>query len=149
MLMPASASASNMSAATPGWLFMPAPISEIFAMSGSRSTPRAPISVASRSRIGSATATSAFGNVKVMLVVPCSETFCTIMSMFTPASASARNTRAATPGWSGTSTITTFASDVSWVTPEMIAFSSNASSSSPIHVPSPSSNVDRTRSFTP
>jgi hypothetical protein len=44
-------------------------MSEIFAMSGSRSTPRAPISVASRSRIGSATATSAFGSVNVMLVV--------------------------------------------------------------------------------
>ena len=35
MLMPASASASNMSAATPGWLFIPAPTSETFAMSGS------------------------------------------------------------------------------------------------------------------
>ena len=32
MLIPASASASNMSAATPGWLFIPAPISETLAI---------------------------------------------------------------------------------------------------------------------
>ena len=99
--------------------------------------------------IGSATGRSVFGSVNVMLVAPSSETFCTIMSMFTPASASARNTRAATPGWSGAPRMTTFASDVSWVTPEMIAFSSIASSSSPIQVPSPSTKVERTRSLTP
>ena len=57
------------------------------------------------------------------------------MSMFTPASASARKTRAATPGRSGTPKIVSFASEVSCVTPEMIAFSSNCSSSSRIHVP--------------
>ena len=39
------------------------------------------------------------------------------------------------PGRSGTPRIVTFASDVSCVTPEMIAFSSIASSSSWIHVP--------------
>ena len=80
---------------------------------------------------------------------PFCDTFCTIMSMFTPAPASARKTRAATPGWSGTPMIETFASEVSWVTPEMIAFSSTTLSSSPIQVPSPASNVERTRSFTP
>ncbi len=71
------------------------------------------------------------------------------MSMFTPASASARNTLAATPGRSGTPMIETFASEVSCVTPEMIAFSSTAASSSPIQVPSPRSNVERTWSRTP
>ena len=35
MLIPASASASKMSAATPGWLFIPAPTTETLAMSGS------------------------------------------------------------------------------------------------------------------
>ena len=44
MLIPASASASNMSAATPGCVRMPAPTSEIFAISGSCASPRAPIS---------------------------------------------------------------------------------------------------------
>ena len=41
MLMPASASASNMSAATPGWVFIPAPTSDTFAMPGSVVTPSA------------------------------------------------------------------------------------------------------------
>src|SRR2546430_9695663 len=42
--------------------------------------------------------------------------------------------------------IVTFASEVSCVTPEMIAFSSMRSSSSPIHVPSAAENDERTRS---
>ncbi len=87
--------------------------------------------------------------MKEIVASPFWETFWTIMSMFTPARASARKTRAATPGWSGTPMIETFASDVSWVTPEMIAFSSTTPASSPIQVPSPRSNVERTRSFTP
>ncbi len=149
MLMPASASASNMSAATPGWLFIPAPISDTFAMSGSRSTRLAPISVDSASRMGSAIGRSVFGSVNVIVAAPSCETFCTIMSTLTPARARSRNTFAATPGRSGMPMIDTFASEVSWVTPEMIAFSSMTSSSSPIQVPSPSTNVERTRSFTP
>ena len=71
------------------------------------------------------------------------------MSMFTPASASARKTRAATPGRSGTPIIVSFASEVSCVTPEMIAFSSNSSSSSRIHVPCDSLKVERTCRRTP
>ena len=39
--------------------------------------------------------------------------FCTIMSTLTPRSASGRNSRAATPGQSGTPSTVTFASDVS------------------------------------
>ena len=54
---------------------------------------------------------SVFGSVNEMSVVPCADTFCTIMSMFTPASASARKTRAAMPGVSGTETIVAFASE--------------------------------------
>ena len=136
MLIPASASASNMSAATPGCERMPAPISETFAMSESCVQPAAPTSSHPASRIGSATARSVFGSVNEMSVSPWEETFWTIMSMFTPESASARKTRAATPGRSGTPISVSLASEVSCVTPEMIAFSSNFSSSSRIHVPS-------------
>ena len=135
MLIPASASASNMSAATPGWERMPAPIRETLAMSESCVHRLAPTSSHAASRIGSATARSDFGSVNEMSVSPAEETFWTIMSMFTPASASARKTRAATPGRSGTPISVNFASEVSCVTPEMIAFSSNCSSSSRIHVP--------------
>ena len=84
-----------------------------------------------------------------MSVVPLADTFCTIMSTFTPASASARKTRAATPGVSGTATIVAFASDASWVTPDTIAFSSTRSPSSAILVPSLSENDARTWSATP
>jgi hypothetical protein len=139
-----------MSAATPGWLFMPAPISDTFAMSGSFVKPVAPISLAVCLRIRSALTRSSFGSVNETSVWPCSETFCTIMSMFTPASESARKIRAATPGRSGTPSTVTFASEVSWMTPEMIAFSSIGSSSSPrIHVPSSPVKVERTCTETP
>ena len=84
-----------------------------------------------------------------MSVRPCSDTFWTIMSMFTPLSARARKTRAATPGRSGTPKIVSLASEVSCVTPEMIAFSSNCSSSSRIQVPGSPLKVDRTCSRTP
>ena len=79
---------------------------------------------------------------------PAAETFWTIMSMLIPASASGRKTRPATPGWSGTPRMVTFASPVSCATPEMIACSS-MSSSLTIHVPSSSWNDERTWSFTP
>src|SRR4051794_273980 len=144
----ASASASNMSAATPGWLFIPAPINETFAMSGSHVTPAAPMSPASSPRIRSATGTSSFGSVNEMSVCPAAETFCTIMSTLTPASARSRNTRAAMPGWSGTPRIVAFASDVSCAIPEMIARSSDSSWLT-TRVPSASENDERTCSRMP
>ena len=55
MLMPSSASASNMSAATPGWDFIPAPTSESFAMSSSivnRSAPTSAVSDSSAAAAG-------------------------------------------------------------------------------------------------
>ena len=70
------------------------------------------------------------------------------MSMLMPASASGRKTRAATPGWSGTPSIVTFASPVSCATPETIACSS-MSSSFTIHVPGSSWKDERTWSLTP
>ena len=123
---------------------MPAPMSETLAMSGSKAMPRAPIVSRNCGRIGSAAFMSALGSVNEMSVAPSAETFCTIMSMFTPASASARNSRAATPGRSGTLRTVAFASEVSCVTPDTIAFSSTSSPSSPIHVPSLSLKADRT-----
>ena len=112
-------------------------------------TPFALISVATISRIGSAAGRSVFGSVNEMSVAPSAETFCTIMSMLTPASASARKRRAAMPGLSGTASTVAFASEVSCVTPEMIAFSSTRSFSSLIHVPSLSLNAERTWIGTP
>ena len=83
-----------------------------------------------------------------MSVVPCSETFWMIMSTLTLASASRPKTSAATPGRSGTSRMVTFASDVSCVTPEMIACSIVASASLTI-VPGLSLKDERTCSTTP
>src|SRR6476661_9877354 len=83
------------------------------------------------------------GTVKEMSVCPAVETFCTIMSTLTPSSASARNTDAATPGRSGTCSIVIFASDTSWVTPEMIAASIKGTSST-TQVPGAQVKLDRT-----
>ena len=51
------------------------------------------------------------------------------------------------PGWSGTSATVTLASDVSWVTPEMMACSTDPSSLT--HVPASHVKLDRTCSTTP
>jgi hypothetical protein len=72
---------------------------------------------------------SSRGTVKEMSVFPFVETFCTIMSTLIPSSERTRNTRPAIPGRSGTSWIVSLASETSWVTPEMIAFSIRSSSS--------------------
>jgi hypothetical protein len=77
-----------------------------------------------------------------MSVLPSLETFWTIMSTRTPASASGRKTRAAIPGRSGTPKIVTFASELSWAMPEMIACS--IASSLSIHVPSSPEKEERT-----
>ena len=85
-----------------------------------------------------------------MSVWPAVETFCTIMSTLTLASARSRNTVAATPGRSGTCSIVTFASDESCVTPEMIACSIDSieGSSFVIHVPGAQLKLERTWIFT-
>ena len=75
MLIPASASASNMSAATPGWVFIPAPTSEIFAMSASVADASRADGRAISAKIGSARGRSSFGSVKEMSVCPSSDTF--------------------------------------------------------------------------
>ena len=86
------------------------------------------------------------GTVNEMSVWPAVDTFCTIMSTFTPASASARNHVAATPGRSGTCSIVTLASDASCVTPERMACSIevNDGSSSVTQVPGAQVKLERT-----
>src|SRR5581483_406730 len=143
MFTPSRARISNMVAATPGWVFMPAPISDTRAMPLSSSNPVAPRSPTSPSMTFPAFFRSSFGSVNEMSVMPLLLTFCTIMSTFTVSSASARKTRAAMPTWSGTPVIVTFASEVSCVTPEMIA-ASIVSSSSLTQVPGSQVKLDRT-----
>ena len=58
-----------------------------------------------------------------MRPVAASDTFCTIMSMFAPVSATIVKMRAAVPGTSGVPTTVTLASDRSWATPTIIGSS--------------------------
>ena len=60
--------------------------------------------------------------------MPCSDVFCTIRSTLMSRSARARNSRPATPGWSGTPATVTLASSVSCTTAEMMACSMSISS---------------------
>ena len=83
--------------------------------------------VRQRPSTSSARPISDFGSVNEMSVCPSAETFWTIMSTFTPTSASVRKTRAAIPGRSGTPRIVTSASEVSCAMPEMIGCSINSS----------------------
>ena len=147
MLMPASASVWNIFAATPGWDRMPAPTSDTLPTSGSAVHPSAPISAAMRPRVSSERARSSLGSVNVWSVRPSSETFCTIMSTLMDSAASDPKTLAAMPGWSGTRRMRIIASDVSWTTPEISAFSIR--SSPPwTNVPGSSLNDERTCSTT-
>jgi len=121
---------------------MPAPTSDTRPMSASCVTPAASrsstiVSITFRARVRSSR-----GTVKEMSVWPALDTFCTIMSTFTDSSARVRNSLAAIPGRSGTRVIVTFASETSWVTPEMMACS--IGSSSLTHVPAAHVKLDRT-----
>ena len=82
-----------------------------------------------------------------MSVRPSSEMFCTIMSTFTPASASGPKIEAATPGRSATPSSVTFASS-RWNATPLTTLLSMMSSSSHTSVPGPSSNDDSTLSRT-
>ena len=111
MLMPAFARTSKVVAATPGFVFIPAPTRLTRAIPASVLTAVAPISPARARVISSPVARSSWGSVKEMSVTPWSDTFCTIMSTFTSSSARRRNSRAAMPGWSGTPLTVTLASE--------------------------------------
>ena len=80
-------------------------------------------------------------------MVPCKEVFCTIMSTLTFRSARPRNSRAASPGRSGTPMTVTLASVTSWVTAVTMACSMVASSST-TQVPGSQVKLERTCSGT-
>src|SRR5699024_8725346 len=93
---------------------------------------------------------SAIGSVKEMSVraLSDSETFCTIMSMLTCASATVWKICAARPGSSGTLTTVILASLASWATPAMIGSSMvsvPSVSGGRTHVPSFEVQEERTR----
>jgi hypothetical protein len=129
MLMPSAAKASNMSAATPGLLLIPAPTSESLAIASSVSNRRAPTSATMLSSTAFTRGTSARGIVKLRSVRPSCEMFCTIMSTWIPSAATALKIDAAMPGRSGTSSRVTLASSTSRATPRIRALSSMACSS--------------------
>ena len=128
---PASASARKKVAETPGCERIPAPTNEILPMPGSYSRDSKPISALRASRAAITRSPSALGSVNVMSVrcVAAAETFCTIMSMLTCASATVSKMAAASPGRSGTPTTVTLASLRSCATPEMIGCSTSSSPS--------------------
>jgi len=74
---------SNMVAATPGLLAMPAPITETRPIVLSVSTPWAPIVFAVSVVIYFPIPSCSVGTVKEISVTPCSDVFCTIMSTLT------------------------------------------------------------------
>jgi hypothetical protein len=83
MLMPSSASVSNMVADTPGWLRMPAPTSDTLAMASSVTSP-APISGARAADVWTETGVEIdFGDGERDVGGPVGEVFCTIMSTLT------------------------------------------------------------------
>ena len=91
MLTPASASASNIRAVTPGCDFMPAPTSDTLPMWSSYSSCSKPTLALTRSSAAIAVGPSVLGRVKEMSVRPVApETFCTTMSMLSSASAIVR-----------------------------------------------------------
>ena len=149
MLIPASDSAANSRADTPGCDFMPAPIRDSLPMVSSYCSDVKPMSGWCSVRAVVAAAPSLAGSVNEMSVRPvaAAETFCTIMSRFTPAAATTSKMRAALPGTSGTSTIVILASLRSCATPAMIGCSIGAPSSfgaSVTSVPVCVENDDRT-----
>jgi hypothetical protein len=146
-LMPALDSASKNVAVTPGWDFMPAPTSETLPMCSSDSSCSKPTCACVLASAAIASGRSLLGSVKEMSVRSVApDTFCTIMSMLTSASATARKMLAASPGLSGTPTTVTRASDRSCATPLMMAAST--SGSWVISVPGLLENDDRTTSGT-
>ena len=142
-LMPRSASALNISAATPVWLFMPMPTTEILATLASVMTRLKPILSLRSSSSAWVRASSALGTVKVTSVSPLSRpTFWMIMSTLIPASPSGVKISATAPGRSGTRVSTTRASFLSCAIPvtvwrSMFSFSmiSSISASETIIVP--------------
>src|SRR5699024_8551587 len=146
MLIPASRSAPNSFAETPGWERIPAPTKESFPTFSLYTRSAKPSSSwMSASAVRAAAAWSS-GRVRDTSVSPVStaETFCTIMSMLHPWAATTSKMRAAVPGRSGTPLTVTLPCERSWATPEMIGASMLPSSSSVTVVPGRLENDERT-----
>ena len=144
MLISSSPSVEKTFAATPGWLFIPAPTTDTFPISGSSATARMPWPATTGSSAARASRRSARGTVNDMSAEAPSETgsFWMIMSTLTLAAASAVKIRPATPGWSGTPSSVTRASSREWVT-AVISGRSIVSSSPTTKVPGSSVKLDR------
>ena len=150
MLMPSLASVSNIVAATPGLVFMPAPTSDtlrdVVVVASRRSPPisaaSAPVTPFGRGEVGLGHGEGDVGRAVDRHVLH------DHVDVDAGSSARARNSRAAMPGWSGTPVTVTLASDVSWVTAEMIGCSIEGSSSV-TQVPGSQVKLERTCSGTP
>src|SRR4029079_17780014 len=149
MLMPLSPRVVNTLAATPGWVFIPAPTIDTFPIVSSVATVM-PSSAAIGSSAVRAVWTSSRGIVNDMSArrPSVSGSPWTIMSMFTFAPASAVLTPPATPGVSGTPMSVTRASPSEWVT-AVINGCSMVCSSDWTTVPGASSKLDRQWMRTP
>ena len=123
MLMLFSPRVWNALAAMPGLDFMPVPTMLTLAISSSTTYSRALTSGRMRSTVSQARFWSAPGQVKLMSVMPSSDTFWMIISTLTWLPAKALNSLAATPDMSGTPRMVTFTSDVSCAMPVMTASS--------------------------
>src|SRR5918999_695439 len=150
MLTSASPSTVRARAATPGWLFIPAPTSETFPMCSSVWMPPKPSSAWNGSSASRAATRSSRGTVTDMSA-RCPSlrgSFWMIMSTFTLAPASAVSTRPAMPGRSGRPMRVMRASEVECVTAVTIG-RSIVNSSSWTTVPGAPSKLDRQWIVTP
>ena len=128
MLMFASPSASNIWAATPAWVSIPAPTMDTLATSRSQTTllsPRVPLRSSSRRTVSSA---SFAATVKEMSWVPSRPTDWRMMSMLILFFASSENSLKAMPGWSETPMAEIRAMFTSFVTPLISSFSTSVTS---------------------
>ena len=150
MFTPASPSTVKVLAATPGWLFIPAPTTDTFPIRSSDWMAPKPSSASSGSSASRAAPRSSRGTVNDMSARWPSDSgsFWMIMSTFTFASASAVSTRPAMPGRSGSPSSVIRASAVEWVT-AVTSGRSIVSSSSWTTVPAPSSKLERQWIVTP
>ena len=136
MLIPRAPSVVNIVLATPAWLRMPTPTTEIFATRVSCTSSAKPIAARAWLSASIDRARSAAGTVNVTSVEPgrpalwCAM-FWMIMSTLMFAAASGSKIAATAPGWSGTLVSVIFASFLSCAMPVMSWRSISSISSSP------------------
>ena len=135
--------------ATPVWVRMPIPTTEILATSASWVTDVAPTSLPASSAARRVSGRSPLATVKLTSVIPPVETFWTIMSTTMFAAAIVRKMAWTTPGRSGTPRIVIRASSLASAAPVTGTPSRRASCSPTIQVPGASENELRTWIGTP